>query len=65
MRVDRVKLVAEMARQDMTVLRLADLSSTSRATISAVRKGKTCSKETAAKIAAGLNVPVEQIMEEG
>lgn len=63
MRIDRVKLVAEMTRQDMPVKRLSELSNVSRVTISAVRKGKTCSGETAVKLAAALNVPVATITE--
>ena len=33
MRINRVKLIAEMARQDMTVNRLTELSGVSRVTI--------------------------------
>lgn len=63
MRIDRVKLVAEMARQDMSVKRLAELSGISRVTVSAVRKGKTCSEETAARLVKALNVETAEIEE--
>lgn len=54
MRIDRVKLIAEMARRDINCNRLVELSGVSRMTITAVRSGKSCSKETAEKLAAVL-----------
>lgn len=63
MRIDRVKLIAEMARRDMTVNKLTELSGLSRVTITGVRGGKTCSTDTAAKLAKGLNVPISEILE--
>ena len=63
MRIDRIKLVAEMARQDMPVKRLSELSGVSRVTISAVRRGKTCSSKTAAKLADARKVPAAQFNE--
>lgn len=62
MRIDRVKLIAEMARKDITSIRLAEKSGVSRVTVSAVRCGKACSPATAGKIAAALGVPVESIV---
>lgn len=62
MRIDRVKLIAEMARQDITSIKLAEKSGVSRVTVSAVRCGKACSTSTAGKIAAALGVPVESIV---
>ena len=63
MRIDRVKLVTEMARQDMTQLRLVELSGVSRATISGVQNGRSCSSRSAVKIADALNVPLETLLE--
>ena len=63
MRINRVKLIAEMARQDMTVNRLTELSGVSRVTITGVTSGQTCSPDTAAKLAKGLNVPITEILE--
>ena len=54
MRIDRVKLIAEMAQKDLTVKRLSELSGVSRLTITSMRGGKSCSKETAEKLAAVL-----------
>ena len=64
MRIDRVKLIAEMARQNVTSFRLAEKSGVSRVTVSALRCGKTCTSETASKIARALGVDVTEIMEE-
>ena len=64
MRIDRVKLIAEMARQNVTSIRLAEKSGVSRVTVSALRCGKTCTSETASKIAGALGVDVTEIMEE-
>ena len=50
MRVDRIKLVAEMAKRDLTATRLAELTGLSRITVSYVKNGKSCSKETTEKL---------------
>ena len=60
-RIDRVKLVAQMARADTNVKQLAESSGVSRVTITAVRGGKSCSRETAEKLAAGLGISVSEI----
>lgn len=63
MRIDRVKLIAEMARRDISCKRLVELSGVSRMTITSVRSGKSCSMETAEKLAAVLGRDI--IMKEG
>ena len=63
MRINRITLVAEMARKDMNIKKLTELSQVSRATITAVKSGKSCTQETAAKLAQGLGVPLESILE--
>ncbi|WP_322176716.1 helix-turn-helix domain-containing protein [Acutalibacter caecimuris] len=65
MRIDRVKLIAEMARKDLTTLDLAETSGLSRGTITGIRSGKSCSKASADKLAKGLGVPVSDIIEKG
>ena len=65
MRINRVKLISEMARQDLTVLELAERSGLSRMTVTSVRSGKSCSKDSADKLAMGLGVPVSEIIEKG
>ena len=42
MRVDRVKLIAEMARQNIHIKELAEKALVSRVTITAMRGGKSC-----------------------
>jgi len=53
-RIDRVELAAAMARADLNVKRLAEKSGVSRGTITSVKTGKSCSKDTAEKLAAVL-----------
>lgn len=63
--IDRVSLIAEMARKNINCNQLVELSGVSRVTITAARSGKSCSRETAEKLAAGLGVPVADIIMEG
>lgn len=63
MRIDRVKLVTELTRQDMTQKKLAELAGISRATVNYIKGGKNCSDEVGIKIAAALNVPIELLLE--
>ena len=62
-RIDKIKLVSELTRQDMTQKRLAELSGVSRATINYIKSGKSCSEEVGQKIAKGLGVKLSQITE--
>jgi len=64
MRIDRVKLVAELTKRDMTQKRLSELSGVSRATINYIKGGKSCSDEVGEKIAKGLGVKLSQITED-
>lgn len=64
MRIDRVKLITELAKREMTQKRLAELSGVSRATINYVRAGKSCTDEVGQKIAEALGVAVEEILED-
>lgn len=64
MRIDRIKLITEMARQDMTQLRLVELSGVSRATISGIQNGRSCSSRSAVKIADALKVPLKTLLED-
>ena len=63
MRIDRIKFVAELTRQDMTQKKLAELSGVSRATINNVRSGKSCTDEVGQRIALALGVTVTDILE--
>lgn len=50
-RIDRVKFAAALARADLTVKQVAELSGVSRVTVSGVKTGKSCSEDTANKLA--------------
>ena len=52
MRIDRVKLIAEMARRDMRVQELADKATVSRATVTALRGGKSCNENSIRRVEA-------------
>jgi len=65
MRIDRVRLAAEMAKREWRDYHVAKLAGISRSTMSAVRGGKSIKTETAGKIAIALNLPVEQLVEKG
>ncbi len=52
MRIDRVAFAAALAKKDINCKRLAELSGVSRVTITGVKTGKSCSKQTAKKLAA-------------
>ena len=62
MRIDRVKLIAEMARQDMKVQELADKATVSRATVTALRGGKSCNENSIRRVAQALDVPLEALL---
>lgn len=63
MRIDRVKFVAALTRADLNIKQLAELSGVSRVTITCVKSGKSCSKDTAEKLAAGLGITVAELIE--
>ncbi len=63
MRINRVKLVAELTKRDMTQKRLSELAGVSRATINYIKAGKSCSDEVGHKIAAALGCDVTEIIQ--
>lgn len=63
MRIDRAKLIAELVRRDMTQKRLAELAGVSKATITYIRGGKSCTDEVGHKIANALGVDLKKILE--
>lgn len=60
-RIDRVKLIAEMARRDISVTQLAAQAGLGVATISCVRSGKTCTERVGKAIAEALGVPLKEL----
>lgn len=65
MRIDRIKLVTEMARSEIKLYELAEKSGLTRATVTAIKGGKSCKEETAARLAAALGVPLADLLQEG
>ncbi len=61
--INRVSLIALMAEKKISVKRMAELSGVNYSTVSCIRSGKACSRETALKLAAGLGVPVDELLE--
>ncbi len=64
MRIDRVKFAAALINADLKGKDLAEKAGLSRSTVTAVRGGKSCSPQTAEKLAAGLGIPVAAILPE-
>lgn len=54
MRIDRIAFATALAKKDITCKRLAELTGISRVTITSVKNGKSCSRDTAQKLAAVL-----------
>jgi len=63
MRIDRIKLATEIARADIKLYQLAEKAGVTRATITAIKSGKSCKEETAVKLAAGLGVPLSALVQ--
>lgn len=64
MRIDRVKFVSEITKQNMTLLQLAKKSNVNRVTLSNIKCGKSCSEDVALKIAKALNINVKDLLED-
>ncbi len=63
MRVDRVSLIAEMARQEIKVKELADKAGVSRVTVTNMRGGKSCSENSVKHVARALGVDPADLLE--
>lgn len=61
MRLDMVKVVATMKEKEMRQKDLMEKSGLSRNTISAICNGKSCTEETAKRIADAFGVKVEEL----
>lgn len=64
MRIDRVKLIAEMARQDIKTYELAEKAGVSRVTVTGMRCGKSCTENSVKHVARALGVSVESLLED-
>lgn len=65
MRIDRVEFATALARADINIKQLSELTGISRNTITAVKSGKTCSESTAKKLAAFLGNEIIVVKQEG
>lgn len=63
-RINRVRLIAFMAEKEISINTLVEKAGISRVTVSSVRSGKTCSPDTAHKIASALEVPLNSLTEQ-
>lgn len=61
MRIDRIKLITEMARKDMTSIELARKADVSRSSICSLRSGKSCAENTIKRVADALGVSVDRL----
>ena len=63
MRIDRIKFITELAKQDLTLVELSKRIGVNRVTLSNIKNGKSCKETIAFKIAKGLNVDLNDILE--
>ena len=63
MKLDRIKLITEMARKRMTVVEMAKITGISRVTITNVRSGKSCSAAEGNAIAKAKNKDPADLIE--
>lgn len=64
MRIDRIKFVSEITKQNMTLLELSAKSGVNRVTLSNIKCGKSCREDVGQKIAKALNVKVQDLLED-
>lgn len=62
MRIDAVKLITLMYKKGYKTGDIVKSSGLSRSTVSGVKGGKSCTTDTAVKIAKALNVPVTDLI---
>ena len=64
MHIDRVKLIAEMARQNVSINELSEKACISRCTLSALRGGKSCTGKSVKRVGAALGGSVGDLKED-
>lgn len=62
-RVDRVALIAEMARQNITGIELAEKACVSRSSVQSMKSGKSCYRNTAIHVARALGIDLAELSE--
>lgn len=63
MKIDRISFIVALTKSGLTGKQLAERSDVSRGTVSAIKCWKSCSEETASKLAAALGVSVNELTE--
>lgn len=63
MRIDRLKFVTELTKQDLTLIELSKRSGVNRVTLSNIKCGKSCREDIVQKVAKALNVDLEKLIE--
>ena len=64
MRIDRIKLISEMARQNLTGEELAQKAGVGRSAVIKMRKGQPVWRTTAGHVATALGVTVDDLKED-
>lgn len=64
MRIDRIKFITELAKQELTLTDFSKKIGVNRTTLSNVKSGKSCRDDIAYKIANGLGVSIKDLIEE-
>lgn len=64
MRIDRIKFITELAKQELTLIDFSKKIGVNRTTLSNVKSGKSCRDDIAYKIANGLGVSIKDLIKE-
>ena len=64
MKINALKMLVLMGKQEMNIGQLAKSSGVSRQTVSCIKSGKGCTPVVACKLAKALGVDVTEILEE-
>ena len=64
MRIDRIKFITELAKQELTLSDFSKKIGVKRTTLSNVKSGKSCRDDIAYKIANGLGVSIKDLIKE-
>ena len=62
-RIDRIKFSVALSRADMTIGQLCELTGLGRSTVSTIKSGRSCSAETADKLASVLGADILEVTE--
>ena len=64
MKIDRIKFITELAKQELTLTDFSKKIGVNRTTLSNVKSGKSCRDDIAYKIANGLGVSIKDLIKE-